>query len=267
VVAAVVAGTAFAAPLLVRQAQGSSEAATLPVGATITPAGTPTAGRPSTKPGQPPVGRPTKTPVVRPSPLPPHRPGSVPVPGPPATGTAGAAGRHSSGVATTTTRPSIRNNPPAATTTQPKPPRTASGAPKPPVFVAAPAGSVPVRNVGSNRCIDVKDSQNGIGRDGTPLQLWDCAGSANQGWTFNSDGTIRSMGLCMDLAWASTADNTQVQLVNCNGGWAQKFTLNNANDLVNPTADKCVTAVGSGNGANLVLRSCAGTPEQKWHRA
>jgi hypothetical protein len=137
---------------------------------------------------------------------------------------------------------------------------------KPPVIATTGSAKVSVQGDGSNRCIDVTNSQNGVGADGTPLQLWDCARSANQLWSFSSDGTVRSLGLCMDLAWASTNENTTVQLVNCNGGWAQKFTLNAAHDLVNPTADKCVTAESSANGARLVLRSCAGTSNQKWHQ-
>jgi hypothetical protein len=128
------------------------------------------------------------------------------------------------------------------------------------------ARGVSVQGYDSNRCIDVTNSQNGVGADGTPLQLWDCARSANQVWSFSSDGTVRSHGLCMDLAWASTNENTTVQLANCNGGWAQKFTLNAAHELVNPTANKCVTAESSANGARLVLRSCAGTSNQKWHQ-
>ncbi|MFC5267993.1 ricin-type beta-trefoil lectin domain protein [Kribbella qitaiheensis] len=151
-------------------------------------------------------------------------------------------------------------NPPQATTT------TAGSKPRVAAGNTATSG-VLVQNYGSNRCVDVKDAQSGLGKDGTPLQLWDCARSSNQLWSFNSDGTVRSLGLCMDLAWASTDENTQIQLVNCNGGWAQKFTLNAAHDLVNPTADKCVTAVSTGNGARLVLRSCAGTSNQKWRKA
>lgn len=131
---------------------------------------------------------------------------------------------------------------------------------------AANATGVSVQGYGSNRCIDVTNSQNGAGADGTPLQLWDCARSANQLWSFSSDGTVRSLGLCMDLARASTNENTTVQLVNCNGGWAQEFTLTAAHDLVNPTAGKCVTAVSSAHGARLVLRLCAGTSNQKWHK-
>jgi ricin-type beta-trefoil lectin protein len=176
--------------------------------------------------------------------------------------------------ATTAAKPPRHVQPaaPRTTSTQPRPPQTSTTtAPttsKPPTVQSAPRTvGVAVQNYGSNRCIDVMDAQSGVGRDGTPLQLWDCAGSSNQKWVFASDGSVRSLGLCMDLALASTADNTQIQLVNCNGGWAQKFTLNAAHDLVNPTADKCVTANGSGNGSRLVLRSCAGTTNQKWHKA
>jgi hypothetical protein len=270
VLAAVVAGLAFTVPLLARQGLGSTEAAAVPVGATTTSGNTPMAGqapKPSTKPQ---VAQPTKTPVGPPGSLPSQQPGLVTVTGPPSTVAVGPPGPNLPGVTTTTKtttigRPPVRNTPPSVTTTQ-NPPRGTSGT-KPPAVAAAPAGSVSVQNYGSNRCIDVKDAQNGVGNDGTPLQLWDCAQSSNQRWSFNADGTVRSLGLCMDLAWASTAENTQVQLVNCNGGWAQKFTLNSAHDLVNPTANKCVTAVSSGNGAQLVLRSCAGTSNQKWHKA
>jgi hypothetical protein len=139
---------------------------------------------------------------------------------------------------------------------------------KPPVTAITGSAGVSVQGYGSHRCIGVTNSQNGVGADGTPVELWDCARSANRLWSFSADGTVRSrsLGLCMDLARASTNENTTVQLVNCNGGWAQKFTLNAADELVNPTAGKCVTAVSSANGAKLVLRSCAGTSNQKWHK-
>ncbi|GAA1575852.1 hypothetical protein GCM10009742_19020 [Kribbella karoonensis] len=134
----------------------------------------------------------------------------------------------------------------------------------PPAAAAAP---IALQSDQSNRCIDVPNAADGIGHDGTPLQVWDCgAGAANQQWVFRPDGTVRSMGLCMDLAWASTADGTQVQLVNCNGGWAQKFALSNNNELVNPSAGKCVTADAPGNGGRLTLRACSGTANQKWHK-
>ncbi|MFI5798580.1 ricin-type beta-trefoil lectin domain protein [Streptomyces sp. NPDC051677] len=118
----------------------------------------------------------------------------------------------------------------------------------------------------SNRCIDVTDAQNGKGKDGAPLQLWDCAGSANQKWIFGKDGTVRSLGLCMDVAWGSRDDGAVIQLANCSGNPAQQFILSKDLDLVNPQADKCVDAKdnGTGNGVKLQLWTCSGTPNQKW---
>ena len=162
----------------------------------------------------------------------------------------------------TTTTATVAPNPPAKTSD----PRVAtSNGPQQPQPAAGPA-PLSLQNYGSNRCIDVQNATDGVGRDGAPLQLWDCATRANQEWAFQPDGTVRSLGLCMDLAWASTADGTQVQLVNCNGGWAQKFALNNNHDLVNPTANKCVTADAAANGGRLTLRSCSGASNQKWHK-
>ncbi|MEH0577242.1 MULTISPECIES: ricin-type beta-trefoil lectin domain protein [Streptomyces] len=118
----------------------------------------------------------------------------------------------------------------------------------------------------SNRCIDVTDAQNGKGKDGTPLQLWDCAGSANQKWIFGKDGTVRALGLCMDVAWGSRDDGAVIQLANCSGNPAQQFILSKDLDLVNPQANKCVDAKdnGTGNGTKLQLWTCSGTPNQKW---
>ncbi|MEU2053848.1 RICIN domain-containing protein, partial [Streptomyces bungoensis] len=118
----------------------------------------------------------------------------------------------------------------------------------------------------SNRCVDVTDAQGGKGKDGTRLQLWDCAGSANQKWDFRGDGTVRSLGLCMDVAWGSKDDGAAIQLARCSGNPAQQFVLSTRGDLVNPQADKCVDAVdnGTGNGTKLQLWTCAGTPNQKW---
>jgi hypothetical protein len=119
---------------------------------------------------------------------------------------------------------------------------------------------------GSDRCIDVTDAQGGEGKDGTPLQLWDCAGSANQKWDFRGDGTVRSLGLCMDVAWGSRDDGAVIQLARCSGNPAQQFVLSTEGDLVNPQADKCVDAKdnGTGSGTRLQLWTCSGTPNQKW---
>lgn len=117
---------------------------------------------------------------------------------------------------------------------------------------------------GSGRCIDVTNA----GGDGTRLQILDCSGAAKQKWVFQSDGTIRSLGLCMDLAWGNSANGTAVQVANCSGNRAQLFYLSSAGDLVSALADKCVDVPdnGTGNGTKLQLWTCSGTANQKWHK-
>ncbi|WP_042385282.1 ricin-type beta-trefoil lectin domain protein [Streptacidiphilus melanogenes] len=141
----------------------------------------------------------------------------------------------------------------------------------------APAGGgsgVELVGRGSSRCITVTDGAAAGGKDGKPLELWDCSGAVWQKWTFVMDGlsdnrgTIQSLGLCMDVANANTADGTTVQLANCNGGPAQVWTLNTAQggDLVNPLSNKCVDAAyqGTGNGTRLQIWDCNGQSNQKW---
>ncbi|MFD7713611.1 ricin-type beta-trefoil lectin domain protein [Streptomyces sp. NPDC059785] len=119
---------------------------------------------------------------------------------------------------------------------------------------------------GSDRCIDVTGLTDGKAKDGTKLQILDCKNRANQKWDFRDDGTVRSMGMCMDVAWGSKEDGAAIQLARCSGNPAQQFVLSQAGDLVNPQADKCVDAKdnGTGNGTKLQLWTCAGTPNQKW---
>lgn len=54
------------------------------------------------------------------------------------------------------------------------------------------------------------------------------------------NGTLQAGGKCMDVAWASTANGAAIQLANCNGNAAQQFVLSGAGDLVSVLANKCV---------------------------
>ncbi|WP_250027557.1 family 16 glycosylhydrolase [Paractinoplanes maris] len=129
-----------------------------------------------------------------------------------------------------------------------------------------PAGGSALRSNFSNRCIDIPGA-NPV--DGARLQMYDCNGTAAQSWSFNGDGTLRSMGKCMDPAGGALTNGTPIQLVTCNGNPVQRFTLSGAGDLVNISADKCVdiNAWNSANGAQLVLWDCTGGANQKWVRA
>ncbi|MGW4345628.1 ricin-type beta-trefoil lectin domain protein [Streptomyces sp. NPDC004690] len=140
------------------------------------------------------------------------------------------------------------------------------GSPAKPKPKPAEAAGQLIIGQGSNRCVDVTGGEDGVGRDGTRLQIRDCKRTPNQKWQFLGDGTVRSLGMCMDVAWGSKDDGAAIQLARCSGNPAQTFVLSTQGDLVNPQANKCVDAVdnGTGNGTKLQLWTCAGTPNQKW---
>ncbi|MGC4983034.1 ricin-type beta-trefoil lectin domain protein [Streptomyces sp. DT193] len=115
----------------------------------------------------------------------------------------------------------------------------------------------------SDRCADVTDGTAGAD---TPIQIWDCTGAKWQRWSFYSDGTVRSLGLCMEVASASVNDGAAIRLANCDADAGQRFRLNSAGDLVNIRADKCVDVKDqeADNGARLQLWTCTGAQNQKW---
>ncbi|MFF5338258.1 lectin [Streptomyces sp. NPDC013181] len=115
----------------------------------------------------------------------------------------------------------------------------------------------------AGKCVDVAGAAT---VNGTPVQLYDCNGTAAQRWTVGADGTIRALGKCLDVASGGTADGTRVQLWDCNGTAAQKWAVSGARDIVNPQANKCLDVTGnnSANGTPLQIWTCAGTANQKW---
>ncbi|MFR0357459.1 lectin [Streptomyces sediminimaris] len=115
----------------------------------------------------------------------------------------------------------------------------------------------------AGKCVDVAGANSA---NGTPVQLYDCNGTAAQQWTVGSDGTIRALGKCLDVTGNGTADGSTVQLWDCTGGPNQKWAVSGANDIVNPQADKCLDVTGnnSANGTRLQIWTCTGGANQKW---
>jgi hypothetical protein len=184
---------------------------------------------------------------------------------PPTTVTAPGPGANT--VTATTTATSTTTATVTTKVTEPGKQAAETGTGKGQQLQAMQGTTMAMKSEGSKRCIDVKDGRAGAGNDGTPLQVWDCNSGSNQTWTFNDDGTVRSLGQCMDLAWGSIAENTPVQLVACNGNAAQQFRITQKNQLVNPAAEgKCVTSDGGDNGGRLFLRTCTGAANQVWQK-
>jgi hypothetical protein len=69
---------------------------------------------------------------------------------------------------------------------------------------------------------------------------------------------------CVDLAGASSANGTAVQLYDCNGTGAQSWTVGSDNTL--QALGKCmdVTSAGTANGTKVQLYDCNGTASQVW---
>ncbi|MEU7411397.1 lectin [Streptomyces sp. NPDC042638] len=133
------------------------------------------------------------------------------------------------------------------------------------LFTASPAQAATGAVTGlAGKCLDIAGANSA---DGTPVQLYDCNGTAAQQWTVGSDGTIRALGKCLDVSGNSTADGAKVQLWSCTGGANQKWTVTAAHDIVNPQANKCldVTDNNSANGTRIQIWSCGGGANQKWN--
>ena len=115
----------------------------------------------------------------------------------------------------------------------------------------------------AGKCVDVAGANPA---NGTPVQLYDCNGTAAQRWTAGADGTLRALGKCLDVASGGTADGTPVQLWDCNGTAAQRWVVTAARDIVNPQADKCLDVTGNNpaNGTRLQIWTCTGGANQKW---
>ncbi len=113
------------------------------------------------------------------------------------------------------------------------------------------------------KCVDIAAASSA---NGTPVQLYDCNGTAAQQWSVNADGSIRGLGKCLDVTSASTADGAPIQLWDCNGSGAQRWTVTGARDIVNIAANKCLDATGnsSANGTRLQIWTCTGAANQKW---
>jgi hypothetical protein len=115
----------------------------------------------------------------------------------------------------------------------------------------------------TSRCVDIQWGDNS---DGTPLQIWDCNGTAAQDWVRPGNGTVMATGKCMDVRDGSNADGTTLQILTCNGSPSQQWTYDQDTDELKAFG-KCLTLSGGGtsNGTRLVIETCNGSTSQQWN--
>ncbi|KAL0572015.1 hypothetical protein V5O48_009957 [Marasmius crinis-equi] len=128
----------------------------------------------------------------------------------------------------------------------------------------------PIKLVGQDLCVDVKD---GVNADGTKLQVWSCvSGSTNQLWSHtNSLGIWQWAGTnkCIDLTDGITTDGNQLQIWTCdssNGNRNQQFPGRTVGDVstvtvtleggLSQTPTLCLAATENTDGARVSLAPC-----------
>ena len=83
------------------------------------------------------------------------------------------------------------------------------------------------------QCLDVLG--NDTGGDGAFVDLWNCQSSAvDQRWTPAPDGSLGTLGRCLDIDGDGTAPGTKVELFDCNGAGGQVWERQSNGSVLNP---------------------------------
>ena len=115
------------------------------------------------------------------------------------------------------------------------------------------------------QCVDV--AADDTGADGSAVQLWNCQSYAiDQHWYHNSNGSLETLGRCLDINGNGTAAGTQVELWDCNGVGGQVWQQQADGSLLNPQSGRCLDSPGgnTANGTRLQIWDCNGTAAQKF---
>jgi hypothetical protein len=115
------------------------------------------------------------------------------------------------------------------------------------------------------KCVDVAADDTGVNLAG--VQLWDCQTWAeDQHWTHNADNSLSTIGRCLDINGNGTANNTQVELYDCNGVGGQKWIQRSDGSLFNPQSGRCLDSPSgaTANGTRLQIYDCNGSAAQKF---
>ncbi|MFB7469734.1 ricin-type beta-trefoil lectin domain protein [Kitasatospora sp. NPDC056184] len=113
-------------------------------------------------------------------------------------------------------------------------------------------------------CLEVRD---GSTADSTPVQAWDCNGSAAQRWRLGVDGTLQALGKCLDVRHGGTRPGTPVGIHDCNGTAAQQWQFLGNATFYNPQSGRCLNVPLGAAGVELNIWYCFGDDTQRWRFA
>ncbi|MEP6629999.1 MAG: ricin-type beta-trefoil lectin domain protein, partial [Lapillicoccus sp.] len=139
---------------------------------------------------------------------------------------------------------------------------SAATTPTPAPLPPAGNGGKAIENVAASRCLDVAAGSNAAG---TPIQLYDCNGTAAQQWIAGSGALRVFAGSCLDVPNGALVAGTVVQLYACNGTGAQQWTVAQ-NGTIRTTNGLCLEGAlgGTANGTRARISTCNGSLAQQW---
>ncbi|MDT0411374.1 MULTISPECIES: arabinofuranosidase catalytic domain-containing protein [Streptomyces] len=115
------------------------------------------------------------------------------------------------------------------------------------------------------QCVDV--AADDTGTNGTAVQLWNCQSYAeDQHWEHRADGSLATLGRCLDINGNGTAGGTEVELWDCDGAGGQKWVQQADGSLRNPQSGRCLDSPNgaTANGTRLRIWDCNGAAAQKF---
>jgi hypothetical protein len=115
------------------------------------------------------------------------------------------------------------------------------------------------------KCVDVAADDTGVNL--AAVQLWDCQNWAeDQYWSHHTNGSLSTIGRCLDINGNGTAAGTQVELWDCNGVGGQVWQQRSDGSLFNPQSGRCLDSPSgaTANGTRLQIWDCNGSAAQKF---
>jgi non-reducing end alpha-L-arabinofuranosidase len=116
-----------------------------------------------------------------------------------------------------------------------------------------------------NKCVDVAADDTGV--NGTAVQLWDCQSYAiDQHWFHNANGSLETLGRCLDIIGNGTANGSKLELWDCNTAGGQIWQQQSNGSLLNPQSGRCLDSPSgsTANGVQLQIYDCNGSAAQKF---
>ncbi len=115
------------------------------------------------------------------------------------------------------------------------------------------------------KCVDVAGNDTGVNL--AVVQLNSCLHDVvDQQWAQPADGTLRTMGRCLDIAGNATTNGSAVELYDCNGVGGQVWVQQADGSLKNPQSGRCLDdpSGNTANGTALQLYDCNGNVAQQF---